>query len=196
MSRWSAVVGNGSPLFQDLKSLGLRPVWVRLPPPASIGATASRITGLSIRHSRYAGRSSARRADSSAASWLSPSAITLDRSRPSMLRMQITFHSPAAGLVIRAQPTARAKSRTESSRLVTGSYSPRQSPVRDTVCGFDAYHRAFAIIGVPPTIVGAIIGALTKSERWEEVSLDAIRVSLTQIPLSGFGATLTLGFSP
>ncbi len=49
----------------------------------------------------------------------------------------------------------------------------------DTDCDGSEYLTAFAILAVPPTIVGAIIGALIKVDRWETVPLNRIRVSLT-----------------
>jgi hypothetical protein len=41
----------------------------------------------------------------------------------------------------------------------------------DTVCGGDEWLRAFAIIALPPTLVGAGIGLLIRTERWREVEL-------------------------
>lgn len=40
----------------------------------------------------------------------------------------------------------------------------------DTLCETDEYLRAFAIIALPPTGVGAIVGSLVRVERWERVA--------------------------
>lgn len=40
----------------------------------------------------------------------------------------------------------------------------------DTLCESDEYLRAFAIIALPPTAAGAIVGALVRVERWERVA--------------------------
>ena len=48
----------------------------------------------------------------------------------------------------------------------------------DTSCEGDEYLNAFALIALPPAIVGAVIGALIKVDRWEDIPLDGIRVSL------------------
>jgi hypothetical protein len=41
----------------------------------------------------------------------------------------------------------------------------------DTVCGGDEWLRAFTLIALPPTLVGAGIGLLIRTERWKEVGL-------------------------
>ena len=43
----------------------------------------------------------------------------------------------------------------------------------DTVCGGDEWLTAFAVIALPPTLVGAGIGLLIRTERWREVELAA-----------------------
>ncbi len=50
--------------------------------------------------------------------------------------------------------------------------------------------------GAVGTLIGLGIGASSKTDRWEAVLLDRIRVSLTPIAPHGFGATLRLSFSP
>ena len=47
------------------------------------------------------------------------------------------------------------------------------------------------LLGVPGLLVGTIVGALTKSDRWEEVPLDQLRVSIAPQRDGSFG----LGFS-
>ena len=41
----------------------------------------------------------------------------------------------------------------------------------DTICGGDEWLTAFAVIALPPTLVGAGIGLLIRTERWREVQL-------------------------
>jgi hypothetical protein len=41
----------------------------------------------------------------------------------------------------------------------------------DTICGGDEWLTAFAVIALPPTLVGAGIGLLIRTERWREVEL-------------------------
>ncbi len=40
----------------------------------------------------------------------------------------------------------------------------------DTLCASDEHVRAFAVIALPATGVGAIVGTLVRSERWERVA--------------------------
>jgi hypothetical protein len=44
--------------------------------------------------------------------------------------------------------------------------------------------------------IGALIGAASKTDRWETVPLNNIRVSLTPIIPHGFGATVRVRWSP
>ncbi len=63
----------------------------------------------------------------------------------------------------------------------------------DTVCGGDEWLRAFAIITLPPTLVGAGIGLLIRTERWREVEL-VPHASLRQLRSPQWHVGLSLPF--
>lgn len=47
---------------------------------------------------------------------------------------------------------------------------------------------------LPGTVIGAIIGALTRTDRWETVPLDQIRVGLTPLQPHGFTVSFSVRF--
>ena len=51
-----------------------------------------------------------------------------------------------------------------------------------------------AVVGVTGALVGLGIGALSKSERWEEVPLDRLRVSIVPLRDGGFALGLSVEF--
>lgn len=61
----------------------------------------------------------------------------------------------------------------------------------DTVCGGDEWLTAFAVIALPPTVVGAGIGLLIRTERWREVE-PAPRAALHPLRAPRFHLGLSL----
>ena len=49
-------------------------------------------------------------------------------------------------------------------------------------------------IGAVGAVVGALAGAFTKTDRWEEVPLDRLRVSFVPQRDGGFGVGLSVSF--
>ncbi len=64
----------------------------------------------------------------------------------------------------------------------------------DTSCDGNTYLGIFALIALPPAIVGAVIGALIKVDRWEDLPLDQIRVSLRPNGHLGLAASVRIAF--
>jgi hypothetical protein len=63
----------------------------------------------------------------------------------------------------------------------------------DTICGGDEWLTAFAVIALPPTLVGAGVGLLIRKERWREVEL-APRAALHRLPAPRWQLGLSLPF--
>jgi len=62
----------------------------------------------------------------------------------------------------------------------------------DTLCESDEVFRAFAIIALPPTAIGAAIGLAIRVERWESLGLPPPAIG--SAALTGVGIRVALGW--
>jgi hypothetical protein len=63
----------------------------------------------------------------------------------------------------------------------------------DTLCDGDEQVKAFAILALPPAVVGGVIGAFVPRERWRSVDWSRIRIAVRGTD-GGIGLGLTIGF--
>ncbi len=63
----------------------------------------------------------------------------------------------------------------------------------DTICGGDEWITAFAVIALPPTLVGAGIGLLIRTERWREVEF-ALQAASHRLRVQRWHIGLSLPF--